>query len=370
MTTRETLRTGVSNPHPEPLSGATYSAVELMPGDRTVMLLDQRKLPLVERYEFLTRSDDVADAIRSMVVRGAPAIGVTAAYAMVLAAHEASASADFLGHLGGAAEELLAARPTAVNLAHGVAAMMTVARACASQGANERVAALAEAAREFHRADVAACRRMGEVGARRMPDDGVVITHCNAGALATGGFGTALGVIRAARKAGKNVRVVACETRPLLQGARLTLWELMKDLVPVTLITDSMVAQLMRKGGVAACVVGADRIARSGDVANKVGTYGLATLARAHGIPFYVAAPWTTIDMTCEDGTKIPIEERDPREVTHPSLGDVTLSIAPEAARAHNPAFDVTPASLVGAIFTERGEISPVSAETMARLAR
>jgi methylthioribose-1-phosphate isomerase len=363
----DTLRAGQSHPHPEPISGASYSAAELMPGDQRVVLLDQRKLPAVERYEFFTHATDVADAIRTMVVRGAPAIGVAAAYAMVLAARDAGN--DFMGHMRTQGAMLDATRPTAVNLAHAIRAMLHVAESVAELNATERISRLADAAREYHAADVAACKRMGELGARLLPNGCVVLTHCNAGALATGGFGTALGVIRAARKAGNDVRVVACETRPLLQGARLTLWELQKDHIPTTLITDSMVAQLMRKGGVQACVVGADRIARNGDVANKVGTYSIACLARAHGIPMYVAAPWSTIDLACESGTFIPIEERDAREVTHPTIGDVTLSIAPDATHAMNPSFDVTPAELVRAIFTERGVVSPVTAEGLRALA-
>ncbi len=365
----DTLRTGRSHPHPEPISGARYSAAELMPGNQRVALLDQRLLPAIERYELLSRCSDVAVAIKTMVVRGAPAIGVAAAYAMVLAAEEAQKAADFMAHMRASAAELEATRPTAVNLAHAVRAMLALAEAVRDDSASERVDRLADASREYHAADVAACKRMGELGARAMPDDGVILTHCNAGALATGGYGSALGVIRAARAAGKNVRVIACETRPLLQGARLTAWELARDLIPVMIITDSMVAQLMRKGGVHACVVGADRVARNGDVANKVGTYSIACLAKAHKIPFDVAASWSTVDLACPDGTFIPIEERDPREVTHPSLGDATLSIAPDGVTAMNPAFDVTPASLIRAIYTERGVVSPVGPEALAALA-
>ncbi len=365
----DTLRTGRSHPHPEPISGASYSAAELMPGNRRVALLDQRLLPTIERYELISRCSDVATAIKTMVVRGAPAIGVTAAYGLVLAAGEAQGTADFMAHMRAAAAELLATRPTASNLAHAVRAMLALAETIRDESVSDRCTRLADAAREYHAADVAACKRMGELGARAMPDEGVILTHCNAGALATGGYGSALGVIRAARAAGKRVRVIACETRPLLQGARLTAWELSRDLIPVTIITDSMVAQLMRKGGVHACVVGADRIARSGDVANKIGTYSIACLAKAHQIPFDVAAPWSTVDLACVDGTFIPIEERDPREVTHPSHGDTTLSIAPEGVTAMNPAFDVTPASLIRAIYTERGVVSPVGPEALAKLA-
>ncbi len=212
---------------------------------------------------------------------------------------------------------------------------------------------------------MAACWAMGKLGAERVPDGAVILTHCNAGALATGGCGTALGVVRAARAAGKRVSVVACETRPVLQGARLTAWELARDGFDVTLITDSMVAQLMRRAGVDLVVVGADRIARSADVANKIGTYGVACLAAAHGVPFYVAAPWSTVDLACPDGDAIPIEQRSAREV----LSFAGSPVAPEGVRVQNPAFDVTPARLIRAIFTERGEVSPPSEKTLAALA-
>jgi methylthioribose-1-phosphate isomerase len=224
---------------------------------------------------------------------------------------------------------------------------------------------LAAEARAIHRQDVEACRTMGRIGAERVPDGATILTHCNAGALATGGYGTALGVVRAAREAGKRVRVVACETRPVLQGARLTAWELAADGFDVTLVTDSMVAQLMRRGGVALVVVGADRIARSGDVANKIGTYGVACLAKVHDVPFYVAAPWSTVDLSCPDGDAIPIEQRSEREV----LTLAGARIAPDGVRADNPAFDVTPARLVRAIFTERGEVSPPGRQALEALA-
>jgi methylthioribose-1-phosphate isomerase len=227
------------------------------------------------------------------------------------------------------------------------------------------VASLAAEARAIHREDVAACRAMGRIGAERVPDGAVVLTHCNAGALATGGYGSALGVVRAARDQGKQVRVVACETRPVLQGARLTAWELARDGFDVTLVTDSMVAQLMRRGGVGLVVVGADRIARSGDVANKIGTYGVACLAQVHDVPFYVAAPWSTVDLACPDGEAIPIERRSDQEVL--SFGGAP--VAPDGVHADNPAFDVTPARLVRAIFTERGEASPPGEGALTALA-
>jgi methylthioribose-1-phosphate isomerase len=353
-------------PHPAPLSGATYSAVELMPGDREVVLLDQRALPAVERYDRLDRVEQVAEAIETLAVRGAPAIGIAAAYGMVLAAAaESGGPPAFETAMGLAQQRLRRTRPTAVNLAWAIDRMGRVAREVASHPAGDRVARLAASARAIHREDVAACWAMGKLGAEHVPDGAVILTHCNAGALATGGCGTALGVVRAAHAAGKRVRVIACETRPVLQGARLTAWELARDGFDVTLITDSMVAQLMRRHGVDLVVVGADRIARSGDVANKIGTYGVACLAAAHGVPFYVAAPWSTVDLACPDGDAIPIEERGPQEV----LRCGGALVAPEGVKVQNPAFDVTPARLIRAIFTERGEVSPPSASTLGVLA-
>ena len=352
--------------HPAPLSGAFYSTVELMPGDREVELLDQRALPVVERYERLERVEQVAEAIETLAVRGAPAIGIAAAYGLVLgAAAESGDARAFLAAMGAAQERLRRTRPTAVNLTWAIDRMARVVGEVAPRAPSARVERLAAEARAIHREDVAACWAMGNIGAARVPDEAVILTHCNAGALATGGCGSALGVVRAARAAGKRVRVVACETRPVLQGARLTAWELARDGFDVTLVTDSMVAQLMRRGGVDLVIVGADRIARSADVANKIGTYGVACLADQHGVPFYVAAPWSTVDLSCPDGDAIPIEERSAREVLR--FADVV--VAPEGVRALNPAFDVTPARLIRAIFTERGEACPPSAETLTALA-
>jgi methylthioribose-1-phosphate isomerase len=343
MTWTRTLPAGRAHGHPEPLSGAAYSAVELMPGNATVLMLDQRKLPTHERYEHLTEWSQVEEAIRTMMVRGAPAIGIAAAYGLVLAAPHGK------DVLRAAAEGLGKARPTAVNLSHAIATMMRAAEGDASREG------LATVARAYHKADVDACKRIGALGAEVLPQTCTVLTHCNAGALATGGFGTALGVVRAARAAGKDVRVIACETRPLLQGARLTAWELARDKVPVTLIADGAAASLMAKGEIHAVVVGADRIARNGDVANKVGTYGLACLAHAHDVPMYVAAPWSTVDLACESGASIPIEQRREDELT--TFGETR--IAPAGVSALNPAFDVTPARLIRAIFTERGKALP-----------
>lgn len=365
-----TLRTGQPQPHPEPIGGGLYSAVELMPGYRVVML-DQRKLPLQERYEFYPRAEDVADAIRDMVVRGAPAIGIAAAYGMVAAAHAARGdAASFLHGMAAADGVLRASRPTAVNLAWALDRMGASARALASLDAPARTEKLAEAARAIHRAELEACKRIGAFGAEFVPDGATVLTHCNAGALATGGYGTALGVIRAARDAGKTVKVLACETRPYLQGARLTAWELAKDGIPVEVISDSMVAHFMSKKSIDLAVVGADRVAKNGDVANKIGTYGLACIAAAHGVPLYVAAPWSTVDLTCPGGDAIPIEERPERELSHfplPEGGDAR--IVPEGVRVRNPSFDVTPARLVAALVTERGVARPLDERGVAQLA-
>ncbi|MGO9834210.1 MAG: S-methyl-5-thioribose-1-phosphate isomerase [Polyangiaceae bacterium] len=341
--------------------------MELSPGDREVVMLDQCALPGEERYVRLGRVDEVAEAIEKLVVRGAPAIGIAAAYALVLAAGDGGRGGKpFTASMRAAGQRLRRTRPTAVNLAWAIDRMDRVASEVASLPSEERVTRLAAEARAIHREDVEACRAMGRVGAARVPDGATILTHCNAGALATGGYGTALGVVRAARESGKRVRVIACETRPVLQGARLTAWELVRDGFDVTLVTDSMVAQLMRKGEVDLVVVGADRIARSGDVANKIGTYGVACLAGVHGVPFYVAAPWSTVDLGCRDGDAIPIERRGKDEV----LSFRGVRVAPEGARADNPAFDVTPARLIAAIFTERGEASPPSEQTVVGLGR
>jgi len=363
-----TLPSGRAHGHPEPISGMQFSAVELMPGDRTVLMLDQRKLPAQERYELLTEWTQIEDAIRTMVVRGAPAIGIAAAYALVLAAFRAQAEEPgaFIQALRAAGESLLRARPTAVNLAHGVAMMLGAAEVAAGKTGPARTSHMADVARAYHAADVAACKKIGALGAAALPQKCTVLTHCNAGALATGGYGTALGVIRAAREAGKVVRVIADETRPLLQGARLTAWELNRDLIPVTVITDGMAASLMARGEIDAVVVGADRIARNGDVANKIGTYGLACLAHAHGIPFYVAAPWSTVDMDCPDGAAIPIESRSQDEVLTVEAGEATVRVAPPGVPAKNPAFDVTPARLIRAIYTERGAAEAVGGQSIA----
>ena len=348
-----------------PLSGASYSAVELAEDGTSAFVLDQRLLPEEERYRVVRSVDDMATAIRDMVVRGAPAIGIAAAYGMAIAAHVAASkdAAAFLRELDRAARELVHTRPTAVNLAWAVRKMLGRGAQCAEQGGAERARALTDFARCLHSDEVEACRRIGAAGAARLPAHARVITHCNAGALATGGFGTALGVVRAARAAGKTVSVIAGETRPYLQGARLTAWELARDGFDVTVVTDGMAAHCMARGMVDVAVVGADRIARSGDVANKIGTYGLACLCATHTLPFYVAAPWSTVDLDTPDGTHIPIEERSADEVV--LLGG--RRIAPVGARVYHPGFDVTPARLVHAIFTETGELRASEEDLVAR---
>jgi methylthioribose-1-phosphate isomerase len=359
---------GVTPPWaPRPaLSGARYSAVELSAEEDRVFMLDQRELPTREVYVTLGDAAAVADAIRAMVVRGAPAIGIAAAYGMALAAHAAAGApgAAYVEAMREAGALLAAARPTAVNLAWAVGQALAIAVTAehAALPGDVRARAIAARALEIHRDDVDACRVMGRFGALRLPAEGTVLTHCNAGALATGGYGTALGVIRAAIEAGKVLRVLADETRPYLQGARLTAWELAQDGIPVEVITDSMAGFFMGRGEVSAVVVGADRIARSGDVANKIGTYGLACLARAHHVPFYVAAPWSTVDLDTPDGAAIPIEERSREEVAR--VGDRV--VVPEGVGARHPAFDVTPAALVTAIFTERGEVAAADIASLA----
>ncbi|HMY19090.1 MAG TPA: S-methyl-5-thioribose-1-phosphate isomerase [Polyangium sp.] len=339
------------------LSGAGYSAVELAQTNDRVFMMDQRELPTREVYVTLTTLREVADAIRTMVVRGAPAIGISAAYGMVLAARALrdASTQDYVDGMLAAAKTLMAARPTAVNLFWAAKRMFSAAQTQQLDPIDNRLSYLAFLARKIHEDDVRACKRMGAIGAKRFPDGSTILTHCNAGALATGGYGTALGVIRAVKEDGKRVRVLADETRPYLQGARLTAWELHADGIPVEVITDSMAAYYMKRGEVTGVVVGADRIAKNGDVANKIGTYGLACLAKHHGIPFYVAAPWTTVDLHTETGDAIVIEERSRDEVAR--VGSTVL-VPPDVPVRH-PAFDVTPASLITAIFTERGEHVP-----------
>jgi methylthioribose-1-phosphate isomerase len=365
-----TLRTGQAHPHPEPLGGELYSAVELMPGFR-VVVLDQRKLPLLERYEFLTSVSEVADAIRNMLVRGAPAIGICAAYGIVTAAMAERGDGPAFGAAMATADALLrATRPTAVNLAWALDRMKRVAEEARTLDYAQRTERMASEARALHKAEIAACRAIGSLGAPFVPEGATILTHCNAGALATGGYGTALGIVRAAQESGKKVKVLACETRPYLQGARLTAYELAKDGIPVEVITDSMAAHFMAKKAIDLVVVGADRIARNGDAANKIGTYGLACIAAAHEVPFYVAAPWSTVDLGTANGDAIPIEERSERELSHFALPDgKDIQLVPDGVRVRNPAFDVTPHALITAIVTERGVVQPVSEGELAKLA-
>ncbi|HEX9873793.1 MAG TPA: S-methyl-5-thioribose-1-phosphate isomerase [Deferrimonas sp.] len=321
-----------------------------------LLLLDQRVLPVEELWLRYTDYREVAEAIQTMVVRGAPAIGVTAAFGAAFGAREIS-SGDFDGFFTEFEQVcalLAATRPTAVNLFWALERMKGCANSHRSLPLTELKARLLAEALEIAAEDERLNRTLGKNGATLIPDGARVLTHCNAGALSTAGYGTALGVIRAAVEAGKKVAVLADETRPWLQGARLTAWELMKDGIPVTLICDNMAGHLMSKGEIDCVIVGADRIAANGDTANKIGTYTVAILAREHGLPFYVAAPISTIDLAIPDGSHIPIEERDRREVTHSG----ERQLAPEGVAVRNPAFDVTPARLITAIITERGVVS------------
>jgi methylthioribose-1-phosphate isomerase len=323
-----------------------------------VRLLDQSRLP--ERVAFLNcrTYKAVASAIRELKVRGAPAIGVTAAMGVALGAKAVKATSyDALTKaVGKICDELAATRPTAVNLFWAIERMKRKLADLRAKPVAEIKRALIEESQRILDEDIAMNRAMGRHGAALVQSGQTILTHCNAGALATAGYGTALGVIRAAWEEGKKISVLADETRPVLQGARLTAWELMQDRIPVTLITDNMAGALMKQGKIQLCIVGADRIAANGDVANKIGTYSVAVLARAHNIPFYVAAPHSTIDLATPSGDKIPIEQRNPNEVTALHGGP---TIAPAGVEVLNPAFDVTPANLITAIITERGVFTP-----------
>ncbi len=330
-----------------------------------VRFIDQTKLPLEESYVLAATYEDVAVVIETMVVRGAPAIGVSAAYGVALGAIESSAKTaeGFAPEFEKICARLAATRPTAVNLFWAIDRMKRLfATLRTSSASMDEVKAkfLAEADAMYEE-DIASCKAMGAFGGELLPEEGGVLTHCNAGALATCGYGTALGVIRAAVEQGKKIHVYADETRPFLQGARLTAWELMEDGIDTTVICDNMAASLMRAGKIQAVVVGADRIAANGDFANKIGTYNVAILAKEHGIPFYCAAPWSTIDTATPTGDAIPIEERSAREVTHHGGKQLT----PNGVGIHNPAFDVTPAKYVTAIITERGVLRAPYAEAL-----
>jgi len=335
--------------------------------DSGVRFIDQTKLPIEETYVTCKTYEQVADAIRNMVVRGAPAIGVAAAMGIALGVK--NSQAESVGELKREFDQICdvigKTRPTGVNLFWAIRRMRDKFESLRVRPLPQIKQALIEEAQRMHAEDIAANQAMGRHGATLMPASGGVLTHCNAGALATCGYGTALGVIRAAVEQGKKIQVYADETRPFLQGSRLTAWELMKDGIPTTVISDNMAGALMKQGKIGAIVVGADRIAANGDVANKIGTYTLAVLAKEHGIPFYVAAPFSSIDLEMPDGDQIPIEQRNPKEVTHMA----GKAIAPEGVQVENPAFDVTPAKYVSAIVTERGIGRAPYEEALRRLA-
>jgi methylthioribose-1-phosphate isomerase len=335
--------------------------------DSGVRFIDQTKLPTEETYVTCQTHEQVADVIRNMVVRGAPAIGVAAAMGIALGMKNSKAEngAELKKDFDQICDVIGKTRPTAVNLFWAIRRMREKFEYLRMRPLAQIKQALIEEAQRMHAEDIAANQAMGRYGAALMPASGGVLTHCNAGALATCGYGTALGVIRAAVEQGKKIHVYADETRPFLQGSRLTAWELMKDGIPTTVISDNMAGAMMRQGKIGAIVVGADRIAANGDVANKIGTYTVAVLAKEHGIPFYVAAPFSTIDLETPDGSKIPIEQRNAREVTH--IGG--RQMAPEGVEVENPAFDVTPAKYVTAIVTERGIARPPYEEALRKLA-
>jgi len=340
--------------------------------DAGVRMIDQTVLPAQEIYRTYTDYQGVAEAIRSMVIRGAPAIGVAAAMGVALGIKNSRATSvhGLRTEFEVIASTISATRPTAVNLFWAVERMRRLLESVLAEAGSESEkigavkARLEEEAKRMLAEDIAVNQAMARAGAPLLPDDGIVLTHCNAGALATGGYGTALGVIRAAVENGKKIQVFADETRPFLQGARLTAWELSRDGIPVTLITDSMAGHFMKQGRIQAAIVGADRIAANGDVANKIGTYTVAVLARENGIPFYVAAPLSTVDLKLTSGDQIPIEERSAREVTHVA----GVSIAPADVEARHPAFDVTPHRYVTAIITERGVAREPYTESLAAM--
>src|SRR5438105_13961893 len=321
--------------------------------DKGVRFLDQTKLPTEESYVTAASYQQVADAIRTMVVRGAPAIGVAAGMGIALGVK--NSKAETVGDLKKDFDQICSAigenRPTAVNLFWAIRRMQEKFETLRVRPVAQIKQALVEEAQRVHAEDIAINQAMGKHGAALMPASGSVLTHCNAGALATAGYGTALGVIRAAVEQGKKIHVYADETRPFLQGSRLTAWELVKDGIPTTVISDNMSGAIMRQGKIGAVIVGADRIAANGDVANKIGTYTVAVLAKEHGIPFYVAAPISTVDLETPDGSKIPIENRNVKEVSHIA----GKQMVPDGVEIENPAFDVTPAKYVTAIITERG---------------
>lgn len=325
-----------------------------------VVMIDQTRLPRETVFVTCRSYGEVADAIKTMIIRGAPAIGVAAAMGVAIGVERSEDDFDLI------CSTLAATRPTAVNLFWGIERMRRLHATLAGQSRAELASALIAEARRVKDEDVAICMAIGSHGAPLVPDGKTVLTHCNAGALATAGYGTALGVIRAAVAAGKKIDVFADETRPFLQGARLTAWELQEDGIPTTLITDNMAGHFLKSGRIGCVVVGADRIAGNGDVANKIGTYGVAVLAKENGVPFYVAAPISTLDLTLSSGDQIPIEERSSKEVTEV----YGVPVAPEGIAVLNPAFDVTPNRYVAGIITEKGVAYPPFTESLARLAK
>ncbi|KAA0891739.1 S-methyl-5-thioribose-1-phosphate isomerase [Oryzomonas rubra] len=324
--------------------------------DNAVIMIDQTRLPGEEVYNTYEDFKSVAEAIKGMIIRGAPAIGVAAAMGVALGAREiiADTHESFFRQLENVCEIMARTRPTAVNLFWGIERMKRVAEAHRGKSLDQIREALKKEAIRIEEEDLTICRNIGKWGATLIPQGATILTHCNAGGLATAGYGTALGVIRAAHEAGKNIKVFADETRPWLQGARLTAWELVKEGIPATLISDNMAGFFMNRGEITCCVVGADRIAANGDTANKIGTYSVAVLAKENNIPFYVAAPISTLDLSLSDGSQIPIEERHRDEVTHIK----GIAIAPAGVSVRNPAFDVTPARYITAIITEKGIVS------------
>jgi methylthioribose-1-phosphate isomerase len=334
--------------------------------DKGVSFIDQTKLPTEEVYVVCTTYQQVADVIRNMVVRGAPAIGVAAGMGIALGVKNSKAEtvADLNKELDQICKVIGETRPTAVNLFWAIRRMQDKFESLRVRPLVQIKQALVEEAQRMHAEDIAANQAMGRHGATLLPANGGVLTHCNAGALATAGYGTALGVIRAAVEQGKKIHVYADETRPFLQGSRLTAWELMKDGIPTTVISDNMAGAMMKQGKIGAIVVGADRIAANGDVANKIGTYTVAVLAKEHGLPFYVAAPISTVDLETPDGSGIPIEQRNSQEVTHIA----GKQMVPDGVQIENPAFDVTPAKYVAAIITERGIAKAPYEESLKKL--
>ncbi len=320
--------------------------------DDKLRILDQTKLPHEESFIDLVSYQDVALAIKEMKVRGAPAIGIAAAYGIALGAQSITGENkdEFLSQLDQLMQTLVSTRPTAVNLFRAISRMR---KAAICNNVPEIKGALASEAKEIHQEEIEATRRLSQLGAGLIKDGFTILTHCNTGALATGSYGTALGIIKAAKEQGKRISVFADETRPLLQGSRITAWELEQEGIPVTLITDSMAGYFMNQGKIDCVIVGADRIAANGDVANKIGTYTLAVLANENNIPFYIAAPTSTVDLSLRSGAEIPIEQRDPAEITHIQ----GIHIAPEGTNAANPAFDVTPHNYICAIITDKGVI-------------